>query len=98
VDGPILSEPVNGLRQSTYFVRRPGSAQREAGFHHWLAEFVGWQLPEVARYDGGTSPLYLETIFPLFFVEQKRGWAGYRPRPLRISASATWGVAMWSSS
>ena len=75
-DGPILSEPVNGLRQSTYFVRRPGSAQREAGFHHWLAEFVGWQLPEVARYDGGTSPLYLETIFPLFFVEQKRGWAG----------------------
>lgn len=86
-DGPVLTAPTDMMRESAYFVRRPGSAQREAGFHHWLANFVGWQLPEVARYDGTMSPLYLETIFPLFFVEQKRGWAGIQaqtPTYLRI--------------
>lgn len=86
-DGPVLTDPVEGLRESAYFVRRSGAAQREAGFHHWLADFVGWQLPEVGRYDGSTCPLYLETIFPLFFVEQKRGWAGVQaqtPTYLRI--------------
>jgi hypothetical protein len=86
-DGPVLTEHLTGLGSRAYFVRRPGSAQREAGFHHWLAEFVGWELPEVVHYDGSTSPLYLETIFPLFFVEQKRGWAGLQaqtPTYLRI--------------
>jgi hypothetical protein len=86
-DGPVLTERASGLRESAYFVRRSGAAQRDAGFHHWLADFVGWELPEVARYDGSTSPLYLETIFPLFFVEQKRGWAGIQapmPTYLRI--------------
>jgi hypothetical protein len=86
-DGPVLTAPTKKVRESAYFVRRPGAAQREAGFHHWLADFVGWELPEVALYDGRTSPLYLETIFPLFFVEQKRGWAGIQaqiPTYLRI--------------
>lgn len=86
-DGPVLTAPADRVQERAYFVRRPGSAQREAGFHHWLADFVGWELPEVARYDGTMSPLYLETIFPLFFVEQKRGWAGIQaqtPTYLRI--------------
>jgi hypothetical protein len=86
-DGPVLTGNVRALRESAYFVRRPGAAQREAGFHHWLTQFVGWQLPEVPRFDGTMSPLYLETIFPLFFVEQKRGWGGIHaqtPTYLRI--------------
>ena len=86
-DGPVLTQGAHDLREQAYFVRRPGAAQREAGFHHWLAEFIGWELPEVSHYDGGVSPLYLETIFPLFFVEQKRGWAGIQaqtPTYLRI--------------
>jgi len=86
-DGPALAGNGDGLRETAFFVRRPGAAQREAGFHHWLAEFVGWDLPEVPRFDGDVVPLYLETIFPLFFVEQKRGWAGIQaqtPTYLRI--------------
>lgn len=86
-DAPMLSSPPPLAREKGYFVRRPGAAQREAGFHRWLAEFVGWVLPEVPRYDGTLSPLYLETIFPLFFVEQKHGWAGIQaqtPTYLRI--------------
>src|SRR5262249_47289450 len=38
--------------------------------------FIGWQLPTVARFQGGDCPLYLEAIFPLFVVEQKHGWSG----------------------
>lgn len=74
-EGPLLTGG-GAIPEKSFFVRRPGSAQREAGFYHWLAEFIGWELPEVPRYDGTQSLLYLETIFPLFFVEQKRGWAG----------------------
>ena len=57
-----------------YFVLDPGAAQREIGFHHMLARFMDWDLPIVKRYDGKDCLLYIETLFPLFFVEQKIGW------------------------
>jgi len=52
-----------------------GSAKSEKGFHYWLVKFIGWKLPDVVTYDGNERKLYLECIFPLFFVEQKRGWS-----------------------
>jgi len=58
-----------------FFVHDPGSAQNEDGFHQFLAQFVGWELPTVPTFDGREVPLYLETLFPMFFVEQKRGWS-----------------------
>lgn len=57
------------------FVRIPGAATGEHGFHRWFAkDFLKWELPQVERNDGRSSQLYLETIFPLFFVEQRFGW------------------------
>ncbi len=52
-----------------------GSAKSERGFHSWLARFIGWELPNVVTFDGGEVKLYLECIFSLFFIEQKRGWS-----------------------
>lgn len=52
-----------------------GSAKSERGFHHWLADFIGWDLPNVVTFDGGEVKLYIECIFSLFFIEQKRGWS-----------------------
>lgn len=52
-----------------------GSAVSERGFHHWLADYIGWILPSVVNYDGTETTLYIECIFPLFFIEQKRGWS-----------------------
>lgn len=52
-----------------------GSAVSERGFHHWLAEFIGWKLSNVVTFSGKETKLYLECIFPLFFIEQKRGWS-----------------------
>lgn len=77
--GPVLTAPGDYPRQD-YFVRRSGAAQREAGFHRFLAQWVGWDLPVVTRMDGSEGPLYLECIFPYFYVEQKHGWSGVQAR------------------
>ena len=61
--------------QRDFFLHDPGAATREDGFHRYLAEFIGWNLPTVPRFDGDEVPLYIEALFPLFFVEQKRGWS-----------------------
>ena len=52
-----------------------GSSKSSEGFHFWLERFVGWSLPEVSKHDGKPAKLYFELIFPLFFIEQKRGWS-----------------------
>ncbi|WP_157429667.1 hypothetical protein [Actinomadura oligospora] len=77
---PILSERISPAESRDYFVRRKGAAQREAGFHHMLAKFMGWDLPRVSRMDGSEGPLYLECLFPFFYVEQKHGWSGVQAR------------------
>lgn len=61
--------------QRDFFLYDAGSASREDGFHHRLAKFIGWDLPQVPRFDGDEGLLYIETLFPMFFVEQKRGWS-----------------------
>lgn len=73
-EGPFKKDLYNQSSKD-YFVRQPGSAQRERGFHKRLVEFLGWELPGVTKYNGTLSTLYVECIFPLMIVEQKRGWA-----------------------
>lgn len=72
--GPRLTNPKGPFRSQDFFVKDAGSASREAGFYTFLAKFFEWSLPIVATYQNGSCPLYMETIFPLLFVEQKRGW------------------------
>jgi hypothetical protein len=76
-DGPMLTSDNNDLSATDYFTVDPGSASTDAGFYPFLANFIGWDLPTVSRYNGLESPLYVETIFPLFFVEQKSGWSEF---------------------
>lgn len=75
-EGPALSQGHASLPEPEhYYLGYPGSAQNDRGFHSFLAAFLGFDLPSVPRYEGEDVPLYLETIFPLFYIEQKRGWA-----------------------
>jgi hypothetical protein len=86
-NGAALSEPEVAHTRHDYYVRERGAAKNEAGFHHRLAELIGWQLPEVASWDGSSVLLYTEVIAPLLFVEQTRGWswiASVMPRYLRL--------------
>ena len=57
-----------------YFVREGGAAVNELGFHRRLKDFIGWDLPMAPRFNEPDCPLYMETIFPLLYVEQKLGW------------------------
>ncbi|GEP45108.1 hypothetical protein BGE01nite_43990 [Brevifollis gellanilyticus] len=75
-EGSVLSQDSLPQASKSYFARDPGSAQREAGFGHWLAEFVGWDLPQVMQHDGSLCPLYAECLMPTFFIEQSQGWTG----------------------
>jgi len=72
--GASLADPNNAGPSTDYFVRIHRSAVSGLGFHKFLAEFMGWSLPKAAQFDGEDSPLYVETLFPLLFVEQKLGW------------------------
>ncbi|RRH68141.1 AAA family ATPase [Falsigemmobacter faecalis] len=62
-------------QERDFFLHDKGSAANEDGFHHFLARFIGWDLPVVPYFNGDERPLYIETLFPMFFVEQKRGWS-----------------------
>jgi hypothetical protein len=73
--GPALTDPDGQHRVQRFFVRDPGSAQREDGFHRFFENFLGWELPVVRGYEKDEIKLYLETVFPLFWVEQKSGWS-----------------------
>ena len=73
--GPTLTDESVRARRRDFFVTDPGAASREDGFHYFLEDFLGWKLPTVRRYDSPDVKLYLETVFPLFWVEQKAGWS-----------------------
>ena len=73
--GPMLTEPSATAPSRQFFVRDPGAFQREDGFLHFLEAFIGWDMPVVRKYEGPEGKLPLETVFPLFWVEQKRGWS-----------------------
>jgi len=76
----VQHAPIDDITPGTpvddYYVGRQGGASRERGFHVWLAGFLGWTMPELPAREGRTSQLYMEQVFPLLFVEQRRGWGG----------------------
>jgi hypothetical protein len=73
-DGRAITRKEALESRRDYFVRERYAATSERGFHKKLADFLGWTLPMAPRYDDEDCPLYLETIFPLLYVEQKLGW------------------------
>ena len=73
--GPSLTDKISQFQSRDFFNFDPGAAQREDGFHFFLEDFIGWRLPTVRRYDSPDCKLYIETVFPLFWVEQKSGWS-----------------------
>jgi hypothetical protein len=67
-----------------YYLNLEGSAQREKGFHKYLQNYLGLELPFVPKYQGNDVPLYLECIFPLMFIEQIHGWVGIQHNTPKI--------------
>src|SRR3546814_11176318 len=84
-----LTDPDAKAETRQFFVRDGGAFQREDGFLHFLEDFIGWDMPVVRKYDSPEGKLPLETVFPLFWVEQKTGWSAIPaaiPTYLRVRA------------
>lgn len=64
----------NAMSEDMY-INSAGAATNEKGFHKFLEEFIGWNLPEVPTYDNVNRKLYLQIVFSALFIEQKRGWS-----------------------
>ena len=75
-DGRALTEPQAAGPVRDYYVRLSGAATSGSGFIPLLVDFLGWKLPHIIGTDGDETLLYPEIVFPLMFVEQKRGWGG----------------------
>lgn len=73
-------ESLAAAPQRDMYVRQGGSATHTLGFHRFLEEFAGLSLPKVPGFNSDEVKLYLEVLFPLFYVEQKYGWSGLAPR------------------
>jgi hypothetical protein len=73
-------EELNTSQRRDMFVRESGSTTSKVGFHRLLEEYLGWTLPMVPNYANSETRLYIEVLFPLFYVEQKFGWSGVAPR------------------
>lgn len=65
-------------RKEPMYVHDAGGATNSYhGFHKWLEEFLGWELPTVASSGGKEIKLYSQLVFPSFLIEQKAGWSNY---------------------
>lgn len=73
-EGRAVTRKEARVTAKDYFVREPQATTSDRGFHRRLADFLGWELPMAPRFNDVDCPLYLETIFPLIYVEQKLAW------------------------
>ena len=78
--GQLLSAPERAESLGDYFVRMRDAATSSKGFHTFLTQFLGWSLPSVRTFDGNEAQLYLECVFPYFFVDQLSGWREIKAR------------------
>jgi hypothetical protein len=78
VMGPLLSEKYNNFKSEFMYLHDAGAATDTTfGFHAFLSEFIGYKLPQVELFSGGETKLYLQCLFPSFFIEQKAGWSDF---------------------
>ncbi|PFN68721.1 hypothetical protein [Bacillus cereus] len=76
--GPAIELNIkNSLETKDFYVHLQGAAVEKAGFHKFLEGFLGLELPLVPSFDGKDKRLYIQSLFPLFFVEQNEGWSRF---------------------
>nr|WP_319571252.1 hypothetical protein [uncultured Draconibacterium sp.] len=54
----------------------------DSGFQNYLYDFLDMPIVEVPAYDGKNVKIYFENLAPLFFVEQRAGWAQIQARQI----------------
>jgi hypothetical protein len=75
--GALITNEDNKFKKEDFFLNHDGAAQRDKGFHRFVEKFINIELPFVPKYnDDKQAPLYIQTLIPLMFIEQVRGWSG----------------------
>lgn len=76
--GALLTGSNQTIESRQMWVHDAGGASDEFyGFHLFLTEFLGFNLPEVVTAKGDLHKLYLQQIAPAFIIEQKTGWSDF---------------------
>lgn len=71
-----IAETLEGkIKSEDMYVHNKDAATSQRGFHRYLEEFIGWELPYVPTYNEADRKLYIQILFSAMFIEQKRGWA-----------------------
>lgn len=77
-EGSLLVDKDTGVVSKPMWIHDKGGATNaNYGFHLFLAEFLELELPEVYYSNGDLRKLYLQTLFPAFIIEQKKGWSDF---------------------
>lgn len=77
-EGSLIIGRETELEPKPMYVHDSGGASNETyGFHLYLEEFLGFDLPIVQSIKSGLRKLYIQSIFPAFFIEQKGGWTDF---------------------
>jgi hypothetical protein len=78
-----------GLGEEDFYVGRTGAVANPRGFDRWLADFIGWQMPQLPAGDGREAPLYMELGLPAAVSSRSGGgWGGILAQMTCTSASA----------
>lgn len=76
--GPMLTGPDPAPSSQPMYVHDKGGASDDLyGFHLFLADLLGWKLPEVLTAQGEVKRLYMQQVAPAFIIEQKSGWSEF---------------------
>ncbi|MDD2816241.1 MAG: hypothetical protein PHP00_10975 [Thiotrichaceae bacterium] len=76
--GAALSDKTVVFKKEPKYLHDAGGATNpEYGFHKWLEDFLGWELPSIYSFGEKETKLYCQLVFPAFLIEQKLGWSNY---------------------
>lgn len=76
--GNIINNPNNSFEHKPMFIHDKGGASDNIyGFHLFLEEFIGAELPEVLSNSGDLKKLYLQQVASSYIIEQKTGWSDF---------------------
>jgi len=77
-NGALLTGKNKVIDSQPMYVHDKGGASDDIyGYHLFLENFLGWNLPSVLTKSGDKRKIYLQQIAPSFIIEQKTGWSDF---------------------
>jgi hypothetical protein len=76
--GALLTGDNKVIDSHPMYIHDKGGASDDIyGYHLFIENFLGWNLPSVLTKSGDKRKIYLQQIAPSFIIEQKTGWSDF---------------------